>query len=258
MHGDDVNRQPHYSKTGGHTQGASVAEQLFNLFVGNERRHVTNTGPPFRPLKTGNGKEDPNKWKLNSLTVEGPATVEHWGRHLNGDYILSIIPLLDNGTCWFGCIDYDDYVIDLINICQRIASLKLPLLPCRSKSGGLHIFVFFKEPISAKLIIPALRYWAGRLGLPKFEIFPTNDGTTDSLSRAIAMPYGPTWDVLTPQEALGANGGSALLEQAISSITGMRVTVEDLPKQESSQKTQHQIPLALQTAIDFHWSLSWR
>jgi hypothetical protein len=69
MHGDDVNRQQHYSKTGGHTQAASVAEQLFNLFVGNERRHIKNCGPPVRDPKID------KKYKLDVKTHDGSATL---------------------------------------------------------------------------------------------------------------------------------------------------------------------------------------
>jgi AAA domain len=233
-------------------QQRNAAERLFDLFVGNERRHVINTGPPFRPPKTGNGKEDPYKWKLHSLTVEGPASVEHWNNHLNGDYILSVIPLLDDGTCALACIDADEYDLDYIEICERINRWKLPFIAVVSKSTGLHIFVFFKEPVPAKLIIPILRYWASRLRLKKFEIFPTNDGTSGEFSRAIAMPYGATWDVLPEQSARNEGGNAMLLDTFLSVAEQKKITADDLPKppKESTQQSSRQIPLHLQAAID--------
>lgn len=98
-------------------------------------------------------------------------------------------------------------------------------------------------------MIPALRHWAVRLNPAKFEIFPTNDGTSGEFSRAIAMPYGPTWDVLPEQAAIGPHGGSALLDHAFFRI--QRLTAEDLPKpQESKPQESRKIPMALQAAID--------
>ena len=239
---DDVNhRTPNNNISGDSEQQQRAAEQLFNLFVGNERRHIKNFGPPV--LDTEN-----RKWSLTVRTHDGPANLDLWQRHLDHEYNLSIVPLLDDGTCWFACIDVDDYDINIIDICQRIATLKLPLLPCLSKSSGLHLFVFFKEPVSAKLVIPALRHWAVRLNLAKFEIFPTNDGTTGEFSRAIAMPYGPTWDVLPEQAVLGPHGGSALLEHAFFRI--QRLTAEDLPKPQGKPQESRKIPMPLQTAID--------
>ena len=114
--------------TGG-AQGPEVAERLSYLFVGNERRHVKSSGLPV----FDNAK---NKWTLTSTTHDGPATVDHWQQHLDHKFILSIIPLLDNGTCWFACIDADEYEIDYVEICERIDRLKLPLIAVVSKSAA--------------------------------------------------------------------------------------------------------------------------
>src|SRR6516225_11404109 len=126
------------------------------------------------------------KWKLKTTTDDGLATLTHWSQHLYRSYILSVIPLLSDGTCWFACIDYDKYELDYIKICHDIAALKFPLLPVVSKSAGLHLFVFFKEPVKAELVIPALHYWAARLGFEKkdYEVFPTSAGE-DKFTRAI-------------------------------------------------------------------------
>jgi hypothetical protein len=224
---------------------ASTAEKLFVLFSGNERRHVKNFGPPVF-------NNEKNKWELTVKTHEGPATVALWGQHLNlrdtNKFILSVIPLLDNGTCWFACIDADEYDINKVDICQRIKNLNLPLLPVVSKSSGLHLFVFFKEPIRAELIIPALRIWTSRLGLKKFEIFPTSSGE-DHLSRAVSMPYGATWDQFPDQCALGPNANAWVLDHCVVHIEGMKITAAELPKPQPEQRSR-KIPLHLQIAID--------
>jgi hypothetical protein len=190
--------------------------------------------------------------ELNATTSGGPATFELWKQHLNGEFILSTIPLLDDGKCLFACIDIDEYNLDYGAICKRIDNLKLPLIPCVSKSAGLHLFVLFKEPVPAELVIPALRLWATQLGLKGFEVFPTSAGA-DKLTRAVAMPYGPTWDALPEQHFLGPTGNAWLLDDFISHAEGHKATTEDLPKpeKESAQKQKsRKIPLSLQAAID--------
>jgi hypothetical protein len=89
-----------HTTTGAVPQGASTAERLFNLFAGNEHRHIKSYGPPV-----WNGEK--KKWQLKVTTDDGPATLTHWSQHLYRSYILSVIPLLSDGTCWFACIDYD-------------------------------------------------------------------------------------------------------------------------------------------------------
>lgn len=239
---DGTDRQTNNSTREGGTQADSAAERLFHLFVGNERRHVKGSGPAV-------WDKEKNKWSLSVTTYEGPATVDHWQQHLDQKYILSIIPLLDDGKCLFACLDVDDYEISYIDICDCIARLKLPLLPCVSKSTGLHVFVFLKEPIPAKLLRPALQIWASLLGLKKFEIFPTNDGTSGDFSRAIAMPYGATWTVLPEQHALNAIGNALLLDSFL--FTVKKITADDLPEpQKELQRQSRQIPLYLQGAIN--------
>src|SRR5215471_4900564 len=232
--------------TGAGKQGGSAAERLFNLFAGNEHRHIKSYGPPV-----WNGEK--KKWQLKVTTDDGPATLAHWSQHLYRSSILSVIPLLSDGTCWFACIDYDKYELDYIKICHDIAASKFPLLPVVSKSCGLHLFVFFKEPVKAELVIPALHYWAARLGFEKkdYEVFPTSAGE-DKFTRAISMPYGNTFDVLPEQSALAGHGNRQLLEDCLYLAEKMRITGAELPEipKESAQQESRKIPLYLQAAID--------
>ena len=51
-------------------------------------------------------------------------------------------------------------------------SQDLPLVPCRSKSGGIHCFAFVKEAVPAALMKEKLGMFAALLGFGKSEIFP--------------------------------------------------------------------------------------
>lgn len=50
--------------------------------------------------------------------------------------------------------------------------MKLPLVVCRSKSGGAHCFLFAKEWVEAKDMQMALRHLSSALGYGESEIFP--------------------------------------------------------------------------------------
>src|SRR4051812_36913328 len=79
-------------------------------------------------------------------TVTGPITPKVWSSHLNGTGPgLGVIMLQDNDTCRFAVIDVDDYLIDHSVLCAKVDQLNLPLVVCRTKSGGAHLYVFLKE-----------------------------------------------------------------------------------------------------------------
>jgi hypothetical protein len=61
--------------------------------------------------------------------------------------------------CRWGSIDYDVYDADLMKLIKKVHDLKLPLVPCRSKSGGLHLFCFTKDFVPAATMQNVLRTW---------------------------------------------------------------------------------------------------
>jgi hypothetical protein len=54
----------------------------------------------------------------------------------------------------------------------KIRKLKLPLVVCRSKSGGAHCFIFSKDWIEAKEMQKTLQHLSSALGYGESEIFP--------------------------------------------------------------------------------------
>jgi len=104
---------------------------------------------------------------------KAPVTDQLWIDHIEGkDPSLGIIPIRDDSKCIWGCIDIDTYPLDHKKIVRKIRELELPVVMCRSKSGGAHVFLFTKEPVQAKLVRDKLQEWAGELGYANCEIFP--------------------------------------------------------------------------------------
>ena len=75
--------------------------------------------------------------------------------HLEGKKSIGIQPCNDDGLAKFGAIDidsdeYDNF--DLRKYLEIIDKKNIPVVPVKSKSGGLHIYVFFKEPVKASFV----------------------------------------------------------------------------------------------------------
>ena len=105
--------------------------------------------------------------------LKKPVVDQLWIDHLDKkEPSLGIIPIRDDSTCIWGCIDIDTYPLVHKNIVRKIRDLELPLVMCKSKSGGAHVFLFLKEPVQAKLVRDKLQEWAGELGYANCEIFP--------------------------------------------------------------------------------------
>ncbi len=156
-----------------------VIEQFRRLFRGREDAHGE-----FEPLPDG-GKR--------VRTVKSPATPELWENHLEGEGpFLGIIPIRTDGLCYFGAIDVDNHDvdddIDIVALDEAIRKQRIPLVACRSKSGGAHLYLFTKEPVPTKLIIQRLKSWAVLLGLSKkVEVFPKQ--TRAEVGNWINLPY---------------------------------------------------------------------
>ena len=141
-------------------------ERFAEIFDGLKRAH----GCTYINTKPANGE----KLKTKSFVKREPVTLEHYKNHLNGvEPTLGIIPITDDNTCIWGCIDVDSYAgFDHKKLLNKIKVLKLPLVVCRSKSGGAHIFLFSKTFIEAKVMRDKLFEIRAILGFANAEVFP--------------------------------------------------------------------------------------
>ena len=84
----------------------------------------------------------------NHLT--GFDTIDKYAR----EYLIGVYPMLLDETCWFLAVDFDKetWVADAKAYLETCRSFKVPAALERSRSGnGGHIWIFFSEPIPAKL-----------------------------------------------------------------------------------------------------------
>ena len=72
--------------------------------------------------------------------------------HLKGRHVMGVYPLLEDGTCWFLAIDFDEgaWAEDVRAFQETCRDAGLPVAVERSRSGnGAHAWFFFSEPVSA-------------------------------------------------------------------------------------------------------------
>jgi|TARA_E500000305_G_scaffold111193_1_gene121921 hypothetical protein len=151
-----------------------MEEQLLKIFEGNSELFITTS-------LTGEVDER-GKTVGQTLTVHEPVTLKIWKEHLEGTKRIGIKPEKDD-MCKWGCIDidpqsYKDYsqkkVIDILKDNQ------LPLVPVRSKSGGLHLFLFLDNWYPVKDVLKKLHEWNKNF-FQALEVFPMN--------KCMNMPY---------------------------------------------------------------------
>lgn len=163
-----------------------LARSFMELFAGLERAHGLYTLPNVL------ARDVEGKQKGKAQTKSSPVTLELWKRHLKGDVGLGIVPIRDDNTCGWGAIDIDSYDgFDLGAFEEKINKLALPLVLCRSKSGGAHCLLFTTEPVRARLIREKLAAFAAALGYPSAEVFPKQDRlhSEADIGNWINMPY---------------------------------------------------------------------
>ena len=193
------------------TATSAQVKKMMSLFSGNMKAHGTHGQP------TRNGL----KWEIKNTakTLREPVTEDLWRQHLDGKRPLGVVPINDDAQCFWGSIDVDEYDVDLLAIMR--AAEKYPLVPCRSKSGGLHLFLFASEPVPAGDMRSALRALAASMGKASAEIFPKQSNVLSSrgdVGNWMVMPYyGDTYGgKLKNQHGLKKTGSEMTLQEFIS------------------------------------------
>ena len=141
-----------------------TVKEFADLFRGLEKAH----GAVDLTKKDSNGKQG-GDYKF----VHESRTLTTYQDHLEGKSSIGIVPINEKNLCVFGAIDIDTYPLDHVEIIKRIEKLELPLVVCRSKSGGAHLYLFLKDWVRAEKLQNKLKEVRSELGLAdNTEIFP--------------------------------------------------------------------------------------
>ena len=161
----------------------NAAERFLQLFEGYGKAH----GQTAVLDRARHGKTQA-KYQI----VHEPLTVELVRDHLDGKLGVGSIPIDEQSKCSFGALDIDDYNLDLPALLEKVKRFKLPLVMCRSKSGGAHLFLFLSEKIAAAEVRDRLAEFASVLGWGNCEIFPKQEevrADRGDIGNFINLPY---------------------------------------------------------------------
>tara|TARA_R100000541_G_scaffold58158_4_gene69074 strand:- start:2509 stop:4032 length:1524 start_codon:yes stop_codon:yes gene_type:complete len=196
------------------------AERLLAAFVGAKSAHGTTTvGRIGR-----NGKAE-----SKSMIIRSPLTLELVQSHIDGQQGVGAIPINEENVCKFAALDIDVYDLNHNELQDKIQKLKLPLMHCRSKSGGAHLYLFLKDWAPAANIRDYLTEMSIALGFSGCEIFPKQDtiiAERGDVGNFINMPY---FNAEMPQRyAFNAKCEALELDEFLDAVEEIRVTESEL------------------------------
>ena len=160
-----------------------LAERFYTLFEGLHRAHGQYR---IDAASLGTGKV-----AGRAVTILEPLTFDKWEDHLEGKLGVGSIPIRDDATCSWGAIDIDTYPLDIPALEAKLKELDLPLIPCRTKSGGAHLYLFLNTPVDASRLRNYLMRFSSVLGYTGVEIFPKQVklASERDVGNWINMPY---------------------------------------------------------------------
>jgi hypothetical protein len=201
----------------------SSAARFLALFEGSDLAHGQTTVGGGVMLSKG------GKVEAQSNVIRVPLGIEHVLGHLSGEQGKGAIPIRSTNDCRFGAIDVDQYDINHSELAARIREMNLPLVVCRSKSGGAHLFLFLSEWAPAEFVRDRLSDIASALGYSGTEIFP-KQGTimTDrgDVGNFINLPYFNAERTL--RYAIGDDGQALTLDEFLDEAERRKVTLDEL------------------------------
>ncbi len=123
-----------------------------------------------------------------------------WGvfdfqNHIDGVERFGAAPLRSDNTVKFAAIDLDVYnALDHAALARKLHKIHENFILCRSKSGGKHLYMFFKEPFPALKVRKKMEEVVSILGVatnPK-NLFPATSSHVNTMKNAgawINLPY---------------------------------------------------------------------
>lgn len=145
-----------------------TAAAFLRLWDGYEKRHIELNAK-------GVAKDAKGKVTAKVQTVEGPITAELAVAHIAGEASIGVAPVKADSTCAWGVLDVDWYDMPEDDVRALADRLRTRAAAFRTKSRGLHIYVFMSEPITARDMhdyLTALRKRLPKKARDKTEVFP--------------------------------------------------------------------------------------
>ena len=161
----------------------NLAEELMKAFEGFRSAH----GQTEVSAQRTAGKQ-----KAKSYIVRNPLTLELMQKHIDGKQGVGAIPINEDNKCKFGALDIDHYPLDHNELIDKLEKFNVPCIVCRSKSGGAHIFFFFKEWMNASDFRDKAAEISAALGHGRCEIFPKQEQVLverGDVGNFINLPY---------------------------------------------------------------------
>ena len=163
------------------------SKRFASIFQGKTNTYVRNELPKEKP-------EEGQKIKTKITNNEGKVNSELLLNHLEGRFGVGVCPVNAEGKCFFGVLDIDYYQPKIKRVISFIREYQLPLLPFRSKSGGLHVYLILAKAVSAKTMretLASIVYYFSLdslYGKSKVEIFPKQE-KAEGFGSSVTLPY---------------------------------------------------------------------
>lgn len=196
------------------------------IFIGNTK----NYGEHIYEFEGNEKEKGTNKTVTNVLLTD-----RQYRNHLEGEIGLGIIPIDENNKCHFVVADIDVYDMDLSLYINAIERNNFPLVSFKSKSGGLHIYMFFKSLIPASVGINLMKRLMGLLSIDlliknrlnkTIEIFPKQSKLQGGqIGSWINLPY---FDAKKSKQCVIRNNKLLSLEDGLIYIKDKKVTIQDV------------------------------
>ncbi len=219
-------------------------KRFTQLFRGKTNTYVRNELPKEKP-------EAGQKAKTKITNNEGKVDEDLLASHLEGKFGVGICPVNAEGKCWFGVLDIDYYKSRIKRVLYFIREYQLPLLPFRSKSGGLHVYLMLTKAVSAKTMretLNQINYYFSLdaiYGKNKVEIFPKQD-KAEGFGSSVTLPYFNAEEPYT--YLLDLDGNPVAFADALNYIQNHLTTIDNV--QEALEKLPYNdAPPCIQRAL---------
>ena len=110
----------------------SLVQRLMSAFEGSDAGHGRTV--------LGRTSRTTGKTEAESRVIREPLTEDKIQAHIDGKVGVGAIPINADNQCKFGALDIDTYDLDIVQLNAKVQKMGLPLILCRSKSGGCLLY----------------------------------------------------------------------------------------------------------------------